>query len=140
MKIIGSTVEATLPFEREKVRRIVGAPALIVNWHPWVDQISIIEQQGLLYRKARLMGGETELIEKFWEVDGQDEFHFQAVQGLWADYRYRSKIRLEDAEGGRCKVVWQGRLMKKDEEDEKEQMDQFYESGLAGLEELLADL
>lgn len=139
MKIIGTTVEATLPFGRDKVRQIMAAPALIVNWHPWVDQISIFEQQGLFYRKAHLMGSDTELIEKYWAEPNEDEFHFQAVQGLWSDYRYRSKIQLEDAGEG-CKLTWQGRLMKEDEEDEKDQMEAFYQNGIRGLEELLAEL
>lgn len=139
MKIIGASVEKTLPFEREQVRQLVAAPALIVNWHPWVDHISIFEQKGLLYRKAHLLSGGAELIEKYWAEEEGDEYHFQAVQGLWSDFRYRSKIHLEDAGEG-CKIVWQGRLMKPEEEDEKEQMEQFYEEGLRGLETLLADL
>lgn len=138
MKIIDATVEATLPFGRDKVRHVVAAPALIVDWHPGVDRISIFEQKGLLYRKAHLKGWDAEIVEKCWAEPNQDEFHFQAVQGFWSDCLYRSKMQLEDADEG-CKLIWQGRLMKADETDEKDQMQAFYESGIRGLEAFLAE-
>ncbi|EDY80648.1 hypothetical protein VDG1235_264 [Verrucomicrobiia bacterium DG1235] len=139
MKILGASVERRLPYDKEMVRRFISAPALIVNWHPWVEKISIFEEEGLLYRKSILSGGETELVEKFWEDEDQDEFHYQVVQGLWSDCRYRSKISLESCEDGSI-VSWQGRLMMSEPDDESEQMEAFYEEGLRGLEEFLADL
>lgn len=139
MKILGASAEAIFPHEKEKVLRVVGAPGLIVNWHPWIERISIIEQQGLIYRKAILSGGETELVEKYWNEEGEDEFHYQAVQGLWSDFRYRSKIRVDECEEG-CKVTWEGRLIKEEAEDEADQMENFYQEGLRGLGELLDEI
>lgn len=139
MKILGASVEREFPYEKEMVRRFVSAPALIVNWHPWIEKISIFEEKGLLYRKSILTGGDTEIVEKFWEDESGDEFHFQVVQGLWSDCRYRSKISVESCEGG-SRVSWQGRLMTSEPEDESEQMEAFYEEGLNGLEAFLADL
>lgn len=139
MQIVGAKVETVLPFEKERVARLLGAPASIVNWHPWVEQVAIFEQQGLLYRKSVLSAGGAELVEKYWEEKGEGAFHYQAVQGLWADHRYRSRIQLADDPQG-CKVSWEGRLMKERPEDEKEQMQSYYERGLEGLSALLATL
>ena len=139
MQIIGAKVEKILPFRRDQVARVLRAPALIVNWHPWVDQVTIFEQQGLLYRKALLSGGGAELIEKYWDDEDLGEYHYQSVQGLWADYRYRSRIQIEEDPAG-CKVSWEGRLMKEHPEDELEQMEQYYERGLEGLGSLLGEL
>ena len=139
MKIVSASAESVFPYPKEKLLRVVGAPGLIVNWHPWIESITISEMQGLVCRRARLAGGETELVEKFWNEEGANEFHFQAVQGFWADYRYRSKILVEEVEGG-CKVTWQGRLMMEEPEDEEEQMKNFYREGLRGLGELLKEI
>lgn len=139
MKILGAEVEKVLPYDIETVRRYLSAPALIVNWHPWVEEVSIFEQKGLIYRRSTLAGGETELVEKFWEEENGSEFHYQVVQGLWADNRYRSKISLSRCGEG-CEISWQGRLMTDDADDESEQMEAFYEQGLEGLQAFLADL
>lgn len=139
MKILGASVERDLPYEKETVLRFISAPALIVNWHPWIEKVSIFEEQGLQFRRAEIAGGESELIEKYWEDKDHDEFHYQVVQGLWSDFRYRSKISVEECEGG-SRVSWQGRLMTSEPDDEDEQMEAFFEEGLAGLEEFLADL
>lgn len=139
MKILGAEVETFLPHDAATVRRFVAAPALIVNWHPWVERVSIFEEKGLLYRKSSLFGGETELVEKYWVDEDGDEFHYQVVQGLWAEHRYRSKICIEACEDG-CKVVWQGRLMTDSPEDESEQMEAFYREGLEGLKAFLEAL
>lgn len=139
MKILGAEIEKILPFEIETVQRYLAAPALIVNWHPWIEEVSIFEQKGLLYRRSKLSDGETELVEKFWTDETEREFHFQVVQGLWADFRYRSKISLTECEEG-CVVSWQGRLMTEAPDDESEQMEAFYEQGLEGLKSFLEDL
>lgn len=139
MKILGASVERELPYDKEVVVRFVSAPALIVNWHPWIEKVSIFEEQGLQFRRSTLVGGESELVEKFWQDNDGDEFHYQVVRGLWADQRYRSKIEVVDCEIG-CRVSWQGRLMTSEPEDEDEQMEAFFEEGLNGLEEFLADL
>ncbi len=139
MKILGASVERELPYDKETVRRFISAPALIVNWHPWIEKVSIFEEQGLQFRRAEIAGGESELIEKYWEDREHDEFHYQVVQGLWAEFRYRSKISVCECEGG-SKVSWQGRLMTNEPEDEDEQMEAFFEEGLNGLEAFLADL
>lgn len=139
MKILGASVERELPYSKEEVERIIAAPGLIVNWHPWIEKISIYEEQGLRYRRSTLTGGETELIEKYWEDEEHDEFHYQVVEGLWAEHRYRTKIRIEETEGG-SRISWQGRLITSKPEDEDEQMEAFFEEGLDGLEELLADV
>lgn len=98
------------------------------------------EEQGLSYRRSRLSGGDTELVEKLWREAGTDTFYFESVQGLWAEHRYRSKISVEDAPEGGTKIVWEGRLLKSEVEDEGEQMEQFYKAGLRGLEDLLSEL
>ncbi len=139
MKILGASVERDLPYEKETVLRFISAPALIVNWHPWIEKVSIFEEQGLQFRRAEIAGGESELIEKYWEDKDHDEFHYQVVQGLWSDFRYRSKISVEECEGG-SRVSWQGRLMTSEPDDEDEQMEAFFEEGLNGLEEFLSDL
>ncbi len=139
MKILGASVERELPYDKETVRRFISSPALIVNWHPWIDKVSIFEEQGLQFRRAEISGGESELIEKYWEDQEHDEFHYQVVQGLWSEFRYRSKISVCECEGG-SKVSWQGRLMTNEPEDEDEQMEAFFEEGLNGLEAFLADL
>ncbi|MBK1880557.1 SRPBCC family protein [Pelagicoccus mobilis] len=139
MKILGASIEREIPFSKEEVERILAAPGLIVNWHPWIEEISIFEEQGLRYRRSTLTGGETELVEKFWEDEEHDEFHYQAVDGLWAENRYRTKIRVESIDGG-SRISWQGRLMTSEPEDEDEQMEAFFEEGLNGLEELLAEV
>lgn len=139
MKILGASVERILPFDGALVRRFLSAPALIVNWHPWIESVSIFEQEGLLYRKSVLSDGETELVEKFWEDENGSDYHYQVVQGLWADCRYRSKINVEDTEDG-CIVTWQGRLMTAAPEDESEQMESFYEEGLDGFVSFLEEL
>lgn len=139
MKILGASVERELPYSKEEVERIIAAPALIVNWHPWIEKISIYEEQGLRYRRSTLAGGDTELVEKYWEDEDSDEFHYQVVDGLWSEHRYRTKIRVEATESG-SRVFWQGRLMTSKPEDEDEQMEAFFEEGLNGLEELLADV
>lgn len=139
MKILGASVEREIPYEKDTVLRFISAPALIVNWHPWIEKVSIFEEQGLQFRRSEISGGESELIEKYWEDKEHDEFHYQVVQGLWSDFRYRSKIGVEACEGG-SRVSWQGRLMTSEPDDEDEQMEAFFEEGLNGLEEFLADL
>lgn len=139
MKILGASVERELAFSKEEVERILSAPGLIVSWHPWIEKISIYEEQGLRYRRSTLTGGESELIEKYWADEEHDEFHYQVVEGLWSEFRYRSKIRVEKSEGG-SRVSWQGRLMTKEPGDEDEQMEAFFEEGLNGLEALLSEV
>lgn len=137
MKILGASVEREFPYSKETLRRFIAAPALIVNWHPWIEKVSIFEEKGLQFRRCEIMGGDSELIEKFWEDQGGDEFHYQVVRGLWSEFRYRSKLRVEECAGG-SRVSWQGRLMTSDPGDEDEQMEAFFEEGLNGLEEFLA--
>lgn len=139
MKILGASVQREFPYDKETVSRFISAPALIVNWHPWIEKVSIFEEQGLQFRRSEISGGESELIEKYWEDAEHDEYHYQVVQGLWSDFRYRSKISVEACEGG-SRVSWQGRLMTSEPGDEDEQMEAFFEEGLNGLEVFLADL
>ncbi|MDQ8184430.1 hypothetical protein [Pelagicoccus sp. SDUM812002] len=139
MKILGASIERELPYEKELVLRFVAAPAMIVNWHPWIEKVSIFEEQGLQFRRSEISGGNSELIEKYWQDEDGDEFHYQVVRGLWSDFRYRSKISVETCKGGSL-VSWQGRLMTNKPDDEVEQMEAFFEEGLNGLEVFLADL
>lgn len=139
MKILGASVERDLPHSKAAVERFFAAPAVIVSWHPWIEKVSIYEEGGLSYRRSTLTGGDTEIVEKFWHDPKKDEFHCHVVEGLWSEYRYRSKVRIEEIEGG-CRILWEGRLMISEPEDEDEQMEAFFEEGLNGLEELLADV
>ncbi len=139
MKILGASVEREVPYDKETVLRFISAPAMIVNWHPWIEKVSIFEEQGLQFRRSEISGGDSELIEKYWRDEDSDEFYYQVVQGLWSDFRYRSKIRVEGCQGG-SRISWQGRLMTNEPEDEDEQMEAFFEEGLNGLEDFLADL
>lgn len=133
MKIIDASIEAILPYPKEMVHRLVSAPALIADWHPSVEQVRIFEQKGLLYRKAVLLDDGAELFEKCWSEQEDVNYHFQAVQGLWAEAHYRSKIRLDECGDG-CKVTWQGRLMSPSTGREKERMQEYYKEGLRGLD------
>ncbi len=140
MKIVQAKFEETIPYQKGAVEGVVAAPASLVSWHPWVDRVSLFEEKGFLYRRSHIMGGEVELIEKYWKADEADQsvFHFQAVQGLWADLRYRTKIELREAEEG-CHITWMGRLVTDSESDEKDQMLSFYKEGIAGLLGFLGD-
>ncbi len=136
MKVIDASVETILPFDADAVIRLVSAPAELANWHPWVKRIALYEQGGLLYRRASFVGTDAELVEKVWQEDGHNEFHFQAVQGLWSDCLYRSKILVDQHEEG-CKVTWQGRLLRETSKGESEQVESYFREGLRGLGDLL---
>jgi len=136
MKVVGAAIERILPHDAEKARSYLALPAVIVNWHPWVEKVSLFEKHGFDYRRIVLFGGQTELVEKFWQDEHAGNFHFQVVKGLWMEELYRSKISVE-ARDGSCVVSWQGRLMTDSPEDESDQMEAFYEEGLSGFEAFL---
>ncbi len=136
MKVIDASVETVLPFDAEAVARLVSEPAEIANWHPWVQRIALYEQGGLLYRRSSFVGAESEIVEKVWRGEERNEFHFQAVQGLWSDCLYRSKIRIDEHEDG-CRVTWQGRMMRGPRSGDEEQVETYFREGLRGLNELL---
>ncbi|MBC2605647.1 hypothetical protein [Pelagicoccus albus] len=140
MKIVDATVIREFPYSKETVCRFFSAPALIVSWHPWIETVSIFDKCGLSFRRATLSGGETELVEKYWSDQNDEEFFYQVVEGLWSDYRYRSKVLVESTGEESCRITWEGRLMLQKPEDEKEQMEAFFSEGLDGLEVFLADL
>lgn len=138
MKIIDAQIESFIPHPREKVLQVVSDPTLIMSWHPWIERVAIYEQKGLVYRRLGFLGGEIELVEKLWSGEDEDTFHTQSVQGLWADYRYRSRIVVSECPDG-CNLRWQGRLLKDKAADEAAQMEDFFREGLRGLRDLLGE-
>lgn len=139
MKVLQASVDRELPYEKETVERFVAGPALIVSWHPWIEKVSIFDKEGLSFRRSTLVGGETELVERCWQDEVDDVFHFQVVNGLWAENHYRTKISVRACEGG-SRVSWRGRLVTRKPMDEEEQMKAYFEEGLKGLDDFLSDL
>lgn len=80
---------------------LVGNPAALSDWHPAVATSEVSER----VRRCTLVGGGS-LVEPIVEHSDQDRFYvYDIAEGPFPTRTYRSRIAVEDANGG-SRLVW----------------------------------
>lgn len=114
---------------------LVGNPAALGDWHPAVVTSKISDR----VRRCTLVG-EGSLVEPIVEHSDQDRFYVYDIgEGPFPTRKYRSRIAVEDADGG-SRLVWRTDFEADDSASEPELSETFagiYRDGLQAARDRL---
>lgn len=115
--------------EPQRTWALVGDPAALSDWHPAVATSPVSER----VRRCTLVGGGS-LVEPIVEHSDEDRFYvYDIAEGPFPTRTYRSRIAVEDADGG-SRLVWQTDFEPDDPASEDELVETFAGIYRAGLE------
>ena len=114
---------------------LVGSPDAISDWHPAIASSEVSER----VRRCTLVGGGS-LVEPIVEHSDQDRFYvYDIAEGPFPTRTYRSRVAVEDAEGG-SRLVWRTDFQPDDPASEQELIETFagiYRDGLEAVRDRL---